>query len=190
MTQPTFSCCRRSHWDYAALVTVFLLSLIVVISLVDHFSQPKVNNKTVTTFDLNRYLGEWYELARFDHRFERGMTHNVTEYSIRSDGLVSVKNEGLKDGEWKTKYAKAKLTATPGLLEISYWGPFYSDYRVLMVDPGYSYALVGGGNGDLLWILSRTRTLPDDILRMLIAEAERRGYDSSRLIWVDQTTPF
>lgn len=150
-------------------------------------SSDSFNNTPVSTFELDRYLGSWYELARFDHSFERGLSACTAHYSLRSDGKVRVLNSGLKKGEPKSSEGKAKTTETPGLLKVSFFGPFYSDYRVLMLSEDYTYALVGSGSDKYLWILSRTPSLPEPTIQSILQEATARGYDVSRLIWVDQS---
>lgn len=150
-------------------------------------SETPINNEPVKELDLNRYLGNWYELARFDHSFERGMTACTANYSLNDDGTIKVLNSGVKDGKPKTSEGKAKTTGTPGLIRVSFFGPFYSDYRVMMLAEDYSYALVGSGSSKYLWILSRTPELPEKVLQSIIQEAVRRGYDINKLIWVDQS---
>lgn len=150
-------------------------------------SNDMFNKTPVAQLDLNRYLGDWYELARFDHSFERGLTACTANYSLKDDGTIRVLNSGLKDGKTKVSEGKAKTTGTVGLLRVSFFGPFYSDYRVLMLSDDYSYALVGSGTDKYLWILSRTPTLPDSDIQLLLQEAVRRGYNINDLIWVDQS---
>lgn len=150
-------------------------------------SGTNINNATVDVFDLNRYLGNWYELARFNHSFERDMTACTANYSLNEDGTIKVVNSGLKNGETKVSEGKAKTTGTIGLLRVSFFGPFYSDYRVLMVSEDYQYALVGSSSAKYLWILSRTPELPESDLQLLLQEAVRRGYNTNDLIWVDQS---
>lgn len=150
-------------------------------------SSPRQFDKTtVEEFDLDRYLGKWYEIARYDHGFERDMHYCTAEYVKNDDGTISVINRGIKNGEPKEITGKAKPTTTPGLLRVSFWGPFYSDYRVLMLAPDYSYALVGSGSYGYLWILSRTPVLPEPTLYRIFTEASRRGYDTNELIMVKQ----
>ena len=149
-------------------------------------SGPKVDNTPVAALDLSRYLGEWYEIARFDHSFERGVEQAKANYTQNADGTIKVVNSGIKDGKPKTAVGKGKKTDTPGLLRVSFFGPFYADYRVMMIDKEYTYALVGSGSADYLWILSRTRVLPDATKSELLSEAKRRGYDTDKLIWVEQ----
>lgn len=150
-------------------------------------SSDGINNTPVASFDLNRYLGTWYELARFDHSFERGLSACTANYSMREDGMVRVLNSGRKNGVPKVSEGKAKLTQTVGLLKVSFFGPFYSDYRVLMLAEDYSYALVGSSSDKYLWILSRTPSLPNAVLQSILQEASARGYNTNRLIWVDQS---
>ena len=147
-------------------------------------SGPGVDNSPVSSLDLDRYLGTWYEIARFDHSFERGVEEAKAVYTLNKDGTVKVVNSGIKNGKPKTAVGKGKRTDEPGLLRVSFFGPFYADYRVMMIDADYSYALVGSGGADYLWILSRTTSLPDAVKSAILAEATRRGYDTSKLIWV------
>ena len=149
-------------------------------------SGPKVDNAPVRALDLNRYLGEWYEIARFDHSFERGIEQAKASYTLNEDGTIKVVNSGIKDGKPKSAIGKGKRTDTPALLRVSFFGPFYADYRVMKIDADYTYALVGSGGADYLWILSRARVLPDAAKGELLAEAKRRGYDTDKLIWVKQ----
>ena len=149
-------------------------------------SVSKVDNAPVVALDLNRYLGEWYEIARFDHSFERGVEQAKANYTQNADGTIKVVNSGIKDGKPKTAIGKGKTTDTPGLLRVSFFGPFYADYRVMLIDKDYSHALVGSGSADYLWILSRTPGLPETEKAELLAEARRRGYDTDKLIWVRQ----
>ena len=145
-----------------------------------------VDNSTVKELDLDRYLGSWYEIARFDHRFERGMEQTKASYRLRNDGKIDVLNTGIKDGKPKTANGKAKLTDTPALLRVSFFGPFYADYRVMMLDKDYQYALIGSGSDNDLWILAREPQLTDEVKNTILNEARRRGYDTGKLIWVKQ----
>lgn len=146
-----------------------------------------VDNTPISTVDLKRYLGEWYEIARFDHRFERGMEETRAKYTMQEDGTIAVLNSGIKDGKPKTAKGKAKLTDTPALLRVSFFGPFYGDYRIMLLDSNYQWALVGSDSDDYLWILSRTPQLSDEVKDVILKEAQRRRYDTSKLIWVKHT---
>ena len=160
---------------------ILVLSLALATGCV---SGPKVDNAPVAALDLNRYLGEWYEIARFDHSFERGVEQAKANYSLKDDGTIEVVNSGIKNGKPKTAIGKGTKTDTPALLRVSFFGPFYADYRVMMIDEDYTYALVGSGGADYLWILSRTPGLSETAKSELLAEAQRRGYDTGKLIWV------
>lgn len=149
-------------------------------------SNPTVDNSVVKSFDFSRFAGDWFEIARFDHSFERGMEHTRASYVLRDDGKVGVTNSGVKNGKRSAAKGVAKLTGTPGLLRVSFWRPFYSDYRVMLVDEDYQYALIGSGSDRYLWILSRTPQLSAGAKDRILAEVRRRGYDPARLIWVDQ----
>ena len=160
--------------------------LFLLLCILAGCSQLTVDNTPIAELDLNRYLGDWYEVARFDHRFERGMEQTKANYALRKDGKIVVTNTGLKEGKVKTAHGKAKLTDTPALLRVSFFGPFYGDYRILLLDENYQYALVGSGTDNYLWILSRTPRLSDIDKARILDEARRRRYDTSKLIWVNQ----
>lgn len=172
--------CAFSILLLIALLTAFCLNL------TSCSTASTVDNSTVQSLDLNRFMGRWYEVARFDHKFERDMQQVTTIYAIQDNGRVKVINQGLKNGKWKTSEGKGKLTTTPGLLRVSFWGPFYSDYRVMMLAPDYSYALIGGENDKYLWILSRSPQMRQDTRNQVLREAQRRGYNTNNLIWVQQ----
>jgi lipocalin len=148
------------------------------------------DNSTVKEFDLSRYLGVWYEIARYDHSFERGLDNTMAQYILQEDGKVVVLNTGWKDGKFKLAEGKAKYpdpTGEPGALRVSFFWFFYSDYNVMMVDENYQISLVGSKAQKYLWILSRTPVPDPALLEMVLDEAQRRGYDTSELIWVDQS---
>lgn len=148
------------------------------------------DNSTVSSFDLSRYLGTWYEIARFDHSFEKGMDNAMAEYILQDDGKVFVLNTAWKNGKYKVAEGKAKYpdpTGEPGALKVSFFLFFYSEYNVMMVDENYQISLVGSKAENYLWILSRTPVPDPDLLNMVLDEARSRGYDTSKLIWVDQS---
>lgn len=145
-----------------------------------------IDNSTVKDLDQSRYLGGWYEIARFDHRFERGLEKCKALYTLQEDGKIDVTNTGMKNGQPKVAQGKAKTTDNPALLRVSFFGPFYSDYRVMMLGHNYEYALVGSKSAKYLWILSRTPQMEDRVKETILTEATRRGYDVSKLIWVTQ----
>lgn len=154
------------------------------------YGQNVINNKPVPDFDLNRYLGLWYEIVRFDHSFEKGLVGVTATYSYNSDGTVRVENKGYKntlDGKEKMAIGKAKMVkGAPGQLKVSFFLWFYADYNVLLIDKNYTYVLIGSKSPEYLWILSRTPKLSDLDYNIIINEAKRRGYDISKLIRVMQ----
>lgn len=172
--------CALSMFIFLAVTAILILAIFTCSSSV------KVNNSAVHSVELHRYLGNWYEIARLDHRFERGMTHCTATYTLQENGTISIINRGKKNGKWKTSQGYAKITNEPGVLRVSFFRPFYSDYRILNLAPDYSYSLVGGNDDDYLWILSRTPHLSQEICNQLISEAKHRGYDTEDLIWVAQ----
>ena len=155
----------------------------------------KVNNSTVKQLDIHRYMGKWYEIARYDHFFERGMTHVVTEYTLEKDGKIRVINKGIKNGKAKEITGKGKQPDPkeyPGRLKVSFFLWFYSDYYIIELDKDYQYALIGSSSDKYLWILSRTPEMTKAQLDGLLQNIARRGYDVSKLIFVEQhvTSPI
>ena len=145
----------------------------------------KVDNSTVESLDLEKYDGVWYEIVRKPHFFEKGMTHVKTTYTILPDGKIEVRNEGIKNGKNKVTRGKARTTDTPGKLKVTFF-IFPAQYNVLEVAPDYSYAVVGGSNGSYLWVLSRTPQMDAATLEEIYGRLEKRGYDLSDLIIVEQ----
>ena len=144
--------------------------------------------EVVDDFELEPYLGTWYEIARLDHRFERGLSNVTANYSLRDDGGVAVVNRGYRadKGEWDEADGKAYFVGEPnvGRLKVSFFGPFYGGYNVVAVDPA-SYSLVVGPDRSYLWILSRTPSLDDAVLSELVAKAEALGFATDELIYVE-----
>lgn len=176
----------KKSWSALSVLLVLALMAFIFFVFFSCRSPLTVDNSTIKTFDIKRYQGKWYEIARLDHRFERDMDYCTAIYSLKSDGTMTVTNKGKKNDKWKTIVGKGKMTETIGVLRVSFWGPFYSDYRILMLSPDYSYALVGGGSDKYLWILSRTPQLDDEVRDSILQEARRRGYKTDNLVWVKQ----
>jgi apolipoprotein D and lipocalin family protein len=148
------------------------------------------NVKPVDHFKLEKYLGKWYEIARLDHSFERGLTRITAEYSLRDDGGVRVLNRGYsaKENSWKEAEGKAYFVkgSDQGYLKVSFFGPFYGSYIVFELDhENYQYSLVCGPDKSYLWILAREPKIMGDIKDRLIAKAAASGFDTSKLIFVD-----
>lgn len=145
--------------------------------------------KAVDNFEKDKYLGKWYEIARFDFRFERNMNNTTANYSLNENGTIKVVNRGFnyKKQEWIEARAKAKFVGKEdvAMLKVSFFGPFYSGYNVIALDKDYKYALVSGQSLDYLWILSRTTTIPDDVKQQYLKLASDLGYKTENLIWVE-----
>lgn len=147
------------------------------------------NATPVKGFEPKRYLGRWYEIARFDYRFEKDMNNVTAEYSQNPDGSIKVVNGGYdyRKHAWKTATGKVKFRGDEGTaaLKVSFFGPFYAGYNVVDIDENYQHALVAGKNLDYLWMLSRTPELPDEVRQRFLEKAREIGYDTSRLVWVE-----
>lgn len=145
----------------------------------------------VQNFELNRYLGKWYEIARLDHRFERGLEQVSAEYSMREDGGVKVLNCGFdtEKSEWKQAIGKAYFVEdnTAGYLKVSFFGPFYGSYVIFELDhQNYQYAFISGPKTSYLWFLSRTPKVSDELLDKFYTLAQSKGFDTGELILVTQ----
>lgn len=145
----------------------------------------------VQPFDANRYLGTWYEIARLDHSFERGLEQVSAQYSLREDGGIRVLNKGysVEEGKWQEAEGKAYLmgAADEGYLKVSFFGPFYGAYGIFELDQqDYQYAFVSGYSTDYLWLLARTPTVSQELIEHFKEEAARRGFATDQLIMVDQ----
>lgn len=146
----------------------------------------------VEDFSLESYLDTWYEIARFDFRFEKDLSHVTATYSLNEDGTVKVVNTGYntKKDKWQEALGKARFRGdnTVRALEVSFFGPFYTGYNVLKIDQEYTTALVGGKNFDYLWILSRTPEISEEVKQEYLEYAQALGYDVSNLVWVEQNS--
>ncbi|MDL2199014.1 lipocalin family protein [Halopseudomonas aestusnigri] len=144
----------------------------------------------VTPFQADRYLGHWYEIARLDHRFERGLSQVSAEYSRSDSNEIKVINRGCdaQSGSWNQAEGRARFVDDPntGFLKVSFFGPFYGTYAIFELDPEYQYAFVSGPNRDYLWFLSRDPE-PDAALRQqFVKRAGELGFAVDELIWVKQ----
>lgn len=144
----------------------------------------------VGNFDAKRYMGTWFELARIDHRFEKGLINTSAFYSLNSDGTVKVLNRGFNPvkNAWKESEGKAKFLGDPttASLKVSFFGPFYGGYNVIHLDDEYQTALVIGNNPKYFWLLSRSKVIPKERFDALLKEAQAVGVDLDSVITVEQ----
>ncbi|MGE8492468.1 MULTISPECIES: lipocalin family protein [Comamonas] len=144
----------------------------------------------VSGFDASKYMGTWYELARIDHRFEKGLTQVTASYSLNADGSVTVLNRGYDPAkqQWREAQGKARFLrqANEAALKVSFFGPFYGGYNVVSLDEQYQTALVIGSSTDYMWILSRSKTIPEAQRQALLEKAQSLGVDLAQVIRVEQ----
>jgi apolipoprotein D and lipocalin family protein len=150
--------------------------------------------RPVTDFEPERYLGKWYEIARLDHRFERNLSNVSALYYRKNDDAIGVVNRGYneKTGQWDEIEGTAFFTnnESVGSLKVSFFGPFYGGYHIIALDRNsYQYAMVVGPRRSFLWILSRQKEMDQETLSELVARAEQLGFDTEKLIFVDQNRP-
>ena len=144
----------------------------------------------VGDFEIERYLGKWYEIARLDHDFERGLSDVTAQYSRRDDGGIAVINRGysLSEQSWKEAVGRAYFVGSPdeAYLKVSFFGPFYGSYVVFDLErENYGHAFVSGPDLSYLWLLSRTPEVEPGVIERFVREAKRRGFDSDTLIFVE-----
>lgn len=156
---------------------------------------PPAGVTPVTGFEVRRYMGDWYEIARLDHSFERDMEDVSARYTLNDDGSVSVLNRGYdtRRGKWRSAEGRARFIgdSSTGSLKVSFFGPFYGGYHIIALDrEQYRWALVAGPNRDYLWILARERTLPEPVRQQLVQQAQAAGFPVQQLIWVRQERPL
>lgn len=167
-----------------------ILALFSVLTLAACSTAPPDGLQPVTSFEIDRYLGQWYEIARLDHSFERGMSDVNATYQLQGDGSVRVINRGYdtRRQAWKEAVGRALFIgdSRTASLKVSFFGPFYGGYHVIALDrQNYRWSLVAGPDRDYLWILARDRTLPGDVLEQLLSQAQALGFATDKLIWVD-----
>ncbi|PKP34176.1 MAG: lipocalin [Bacteroidetes bacterium HGW-Bacteroidetes-17] len=173
--------------NFALTISLLLISIIVSCQTKNNV----MDNRTVQNFELEKYLGKWYEIARFPHSFEKGLVGVTATYSIRADGKIKVVNQGYKnslDGKLKTAIGKAYIPNPddPAKLKVSFFLFFYGDYYIMELDSDYQWVLIGSSSSKYFWILSRTPKLEIKVLEMLLMNAKNRGYDTEQLIFVLQ----
>ncbi len=170
-------------------LSLYLLSFLI--GLISCSPSIPEGATAVSPFDVEKYLGKWYEIARIDFKYEEDLNNTTAEYSLRDDGSIKVLNRGYntKSQKWEDAKGKAKFVDSANIarLKVSFFGPFYSGYNVIALDEEYRYALVAGESLDYLWILSRETSIPQDVKEEYLKIAERVGYDTDRLLWIEHT---
>ncbi|MEG1886428.1 MAG: lipocalin family protein [Alistipes sp.] len=166
---------------------ILLVILLLLVGLAYGIGGERVNRQPVAAFDIQRYMGTWHEIARYDHSFERGLVEVRAIYRFVENGRVEVLNCGVNTitRELQTARGKAKTTAITGRLRVSFFWVFYTDYNVLELGEEYDWALVGSHSAKYLWILARSPTLPTATLKHILLLAEKRGYNVDKLLFPD-----
>lgn len=172
------------------LLPIFGISSILLLSACQNLTPPR-GIKPVTHFDIDRYQGKWFEIARLENRFEKGLTNVTATYRLKHDGTVQVVNRGYNPvkQQWSESIGKASFTGDTNVaaLKVSFFGPFYASYNVIALDDDYQTALVCGPNRHYLWILSRKAELEPATRQRLTAQAQQVGFATDQLIWTQQS---
>lgn len=175
---------------YYAVGLAGLAIAVLAVGMSSCVSIPK-GATAVRPFKKYKYLGKWYEIARMDFKFERGLEQVTAEYSLKEEDVIKVVNRGYdpKKQLWKESVGKAKLVgdSSDARLKVSFFGPFYAGYNVIAIDPEYKYAMVAGNNLKYLWLLSREKSIPKDIQDKYLSQAKALGYRTEDLVWTKQT---
>lgn len=160
----------------------------IVLCLLLMGCRDEIKSNPVTNFDVNKYLGTWFEIVRTDNRFERGCRNVTAQYSLRHDGGIDVVNSCVTKGGNKVAHGRAyfKENANVGALKVTFFWPFYGNYNVVYISDDYQHALVDGGSKKYLWVLSREKSMKTEDLDMLIKKAEQNGFDVSHLVYTTQ----
>lgn len=171
--------------------SLLLLTAVAVGTTLYNLLKPvKSNVPVVQDFNKEKYLGTWYEIARMDFRWEKNLKNVLATYALNDDGTIRVNNQGydMVKEKYKQSIGKARFLRGEheGALEVSFFGPFYSGYNVVDVDENYQYALVFGQNLDYMWILSREKSIPEDVKQQYLHYAKKSGYAIESLVWTAQ----
>lgn len=177
------------------LLSILAAALCSVLLLCSCEEKNPINTSVVTNLDLERYMGTWYEIGRYDISFEKGLVGVTANYKLLENGTVQVINTGYKDSfEGKVEIiegkAKRRNDSNDGALKVSFFLDFYAQYNVMELADDYSWALVGGKTDKYLWILSRTPAMNTNDIETVLRLAANRGYDTSKILWVEQPADF
>ncbi|QES88324.1 lipocalin family protein [Rhizosphaericola mali] len=172
----------KNKKKYIALGTLALGTTIAIAS-----AQVKSRNDVIEHLDVKKYMGKWYEIARVENKFEKGLYNVTAEYQLQKNGTIRVQDSGYSQKKNKREQAigKTKFTSkeSNGGLKVSFFGPFYSAYNIVQLDENYKYALIFGKNSKYLWILSREKNVPSNIKQKYLNYASDNGYDTTKLVW-------
>lgn len=173
------------------IIFITFLAFSMLLNISCKTQKSMIDKTVVEELEIKKYLGTWYELARYDHSFERNLVGVSAKYSMREDGMIKVVNSGYKktlDGKYSEAIGKAKIPDPniPSKLKVSFFWIFYGDYFVLELDKDYQWALIGSKSDNFLWILSRTPQMDENLYQSLLDKLTARGYDTSKLIEVPQ----
>jgi len=150
--------------------------------------------QVIKNFDINQYTGLWYEIARIDFKHEKDLKNVTAQYTLKENGQVEVINKGYNyiKNKWEEATGKAKFNGSEneGALKVSFFGPFYSEYNIVMMDPDYENVLIFGESLDYLWILSRKKSISETIKNKFIQYALQHGYDTNKIIWTTQDAQY
>jgi apolipoprotein D and lipocalin family protein len=175
----------KTFQKIAIPVSIGVLGLLIINSCAVRIPKGAI---AVKNFDAKKYLGKWYEIARFDYKFEVNMDNVTAEYSQNPNGTIRVDNKGYNylKKEWKESIGEARFVndKTEARLKVSFFKPFWAGYNVIDIDEDYQYALVAGNSLKYLWILSRTTNIPESIRQRFLEKARKIGYNTDDLIWV------
>lgn len=181
-------CCNKGLGSFKYPL-IALLGVGLVYTLTSCKSR-KSDTQVVQNFNAEKYLGKWYEIARFDFKHEKDLKNVTANYSKREDGKIKVLNKGYNyvKNEWQESKGKAKFVGSEkqGALKVSFFGPFYAGYNVVMMDPDYENVLVFGDSTDYIWILSRNKTIPEATKAKFLDYAKKHGYPLEKLVWTEQ----
>jgi apolipoprotein D and lipocalin family protein len=151
-------------------------------------STPKAPLATVESVNINKYLGTWYEIARYEHFFEKGCSDISATYSLKENGEINVLNQCTKNAKLSEAKGRAHaIDASNAKLKVSFFWPFYGNYWILMLGEAYEYAVIGEPTREYFWILSRSKTLDNETKELILSKLPSLGYEQEKLIWVEHT---